>query len=88
MTTAKPPARYGAIGGARPGGFALPSYTTSGDTTLRLTKEAKHLREKAEKLPPGEERDTLFKRARRKTLQADALRPNKWLSSRELQPPK
>ena len=35
VTTAKPPARYGAIGGARPGGFALPSYTTSGDTTLR-----------------------------------------------------
>ena len=33
MTTAKPPARYGAIGGARPGGFALPSYTTTGDTT-------------------------------------------------------
>ncbi|WP_208639279.1 hypothetical protein, partial [Bradyrhizobium forestalis] len=32
VTTAKPPARYGAIGGARPGGFALPSYTTSGDT--------------------------------------------------------
>ncbi|MET4284716.1 hypothetical protein ABIA87_003862, partial [Bradyrhizobium sp. LA6.3] len=31
--TAKPPARYGATGGARPGGFALPSYTTSGDTT-------------------------------------------------------
>jgi hypothetical protein len=33
VTTAKPPARYGAIGGARPGGFALPSYTTTGDTT-------------------------------------------------------
>ncbi|MBR0974327.1 hypothetical protein [Bradyrhizobium japonicum] len=32
MTTAKPPARYGAIGGARPGGFALPSYTTERDT--------------------------------------------------------
>ena len=32
MTTAKPPARYGAIEGARPGGFALPSYTTTGDT--------------------------------------------------------
>ncbi|MET4286556.1 hypothetical protein ABIA87_006373, partial [Bradyrhizobium sp. LA6.3] len=32
--TAKPPARYGATGGARPGGFALPSYTTSGDTTF------------------------------------------------------
>lgn len=33
MTTAKPPARYGAMWGARPGGFALPSYTTTGDTT-------------------------------------------------------
>ena len=33
MTTAKPPARYGAIGGARAGGFALPSYTITWDTT-------------------------------------------------------
>jgi len=33
VTAAKPPARYGAIGGARPGGLALPSYTTTGDTT-------------------------------------------------------
>ena len=32
VPTAKPPARYGAIGGARPGGFALPSYTTTRDT--------------------------------------------------------
>jgi hypothetical protein len=55
---------------------------------LRLTNEAKHLREDAENLPPGEERDTLFKRARRKTLQANALRTSKWLSSQELQPPK
>jgi hypothetical protein len=31
VITAKPPARYGAIGGARPGGFALPSYTTTGE---------------------------------------------------------
>src|SRR4051794_7007230 len=30
VTTAKPPARYGAIVGGRPGGFALPSYTTTG----------------------------------------------------------
>lgn len=36
MTTAKPPARYGAIGGARPGGFALPTYTTTTrDTTYQ-----------------------------------------------------
>ncbi|MGY4408616.1 hypothetical protein ACVWW4_000352 [Bradyrhizobium sp. LB7.1] len=34
MTTAKPPAGYGAVGGARPSCFALPSYTTSGETTL------------------------------------------------------
>ena len=33
MPTAKPPVRYGAIGGARPGGFALPSYTITRDTT-------------------------------------------------------
>jgi TPR repeat protein len=33
MTTAKPPARYGAMWGARAGGFALPSYTITGDTT-------------------------------------------------------
>jgi hypothetical protein len=32
VTTAKQPARYGAIRGARPGGFALPSYTITGDT--------------------------------------------------------
>jgi uncharacterized protein (DUF2249 family) len=36
VTTAKPPARYGAFEGARPGGFALPSYTTTGDTTWRV----------------------------------------------------
>ena len=28
--------RYGAIEGARPGGFALPSYTTTGDTTRMI----------------------------------------------------
>jgi hypothetical protein len=39
VTTAKPPARYGAIGGARPGGFALPSYTTTGDTTTPVESE-------------------------------------------------
>jgi hypothetical protein len=33
VTTAKPPARYGAIWGARPDGFALPSYTITVDTT-------------------------------------------------------
>ncbi|MET4290124.1 hypothetical protein ABIB06_000255 [Bradyrhizobium sp. LB8.2] len=27
MTLAKPPARFGGIEGARPGGFALPSYS-------------------------------------------------------------
>jgi hypothetical protein len=51
--------------------------------------EAKRLREKAENLPPGEERDTLFKKVRRKARRADeALHTNKWLTSPGLQPPK
>ncbi|MBR0801844.1 hypothetical protein JQ615_41685 [Bradyrhizobium jicamae] len=33
MTTAKSPARYGAMWGAPPGGFALPTYTITRDTT-------------------------------------------------------
>lgn len=33
VTTAKPSARYGAMWGARADGFALPSYTITGDTT-------------------------------------------------------
>jgi hypothetical protein len=33
MTTAKPPARYGAVWGARAGGFALPIYIISWDAT-------------------------------------------------------
>ena len=50
---------------------------------------AKRLREKAENLPPGEERDTLLKMARKKMRRADeASQTNKWLTSRELQPPK
>ena len=38
MTTAKPPARYGAIEGARRERLALPSYTTTGDTTSSPTR--------------------------------------------------
>jgi len=51
---------------------------------------AKRLRAKAENLPPGEERDSLLKMARRgKARQADeASHTNKWLTSAELQPPK
>ena len=45
MTTAKPPARYGAIGGGRPGRFALPSYTTSGDTTTTMVAALEDLYE-------------------------------------------
>jgi hypothetical protein len=40
MTTAKPPARYGAIEGARAGSFALSSYTISWDTTRRTRKNS------------------------------------------------
>ncbi|WP_212400029.1 hypothetical protein, partial [Bradyrhizobium jicamae] len=39
VTTAKPPARYGALWGARPGGFALPSYTITRDTTFWTCKD-------------------------------------------------
>jgi len=39
VTTAKPPARYGATWRARAGGFALPSYTTIGDTTKPYTQQ-------------------------------------------------
>jgi hypothetical protein len=52
---------------------------------------AKRLRAKAENLPPGEERNTLLKMARRKARQADEAshtNKNKWLTSPELQPPK
>jgi hypothetical protein len=49
---------------------------------------AKRLREEAENLPPGEERDTLLKMARSKARQPDgASYSNKWLMSSELQPP-
>jgi hypothetical protein len=50
---------------------------------------AKRLREKVENLPPGEERDTLLRMARRKARRADEpSHKNKWLTSQELQPPK
>ncbi|WP_082077175.1 hypothetical protein [Bradyrhizobium sp. LTSPM299] len=45
---------------------------------------AKRLREKVENLPPGEERDTLLRMARRKARRADELsHKNKWLTSQE-----
>lgn len=51
----------------------------------RLAQEAERLREEAEKLPHGGERETLLRRAR----QADtALHMAAWLSSPALQPPK
>ena len=51
----------------------------------RLANESERLREEAEKLPHGPEREILLRKAR----QADiALHVDKWLSSRELQPPK
>ncbi|MGY4315036.1 hypothetical protein [Bradyrhizobium sp. JR3.5] len=46
MTIAKPPARYGAIGGARPGRcFDPPSYTASGDTTTTMVAAQEDLYE-------------------------------------------
>jgi hypothetical protein len=51
----------------------------------RLANESERLREEAEKLPHGPEREILLRKAR----QADiALHVDKWLSSPELQPPK
>ena len=51
----------------------------------RLTQEAERLREEAEKLPHGEEREALLRKAR----QADtALHMDEWLSSPGLQAPK
>jgi hypothetical protein len=48
-------------------------------------EEAQKLREEAEKLPRGKEREALLRRAR----QADtAAHVNEWLSSPGLQPPK
>jgi hypothetical protein len=51
----------------------------------RLIKEARVAREKAEQLPPGEERADLLKKAR----QADtAAHVDEWLNSSGLHPPK
>jgi hypothetical protein len=51
----------------------------------RLANESERLREEAEKLPHGPEREILLRKAR----QADiALHVDEWLSSPGLQPPK
>jgi hypothetical protein len=51
----------------------------------QLIKEARLAREKAEQLPPGEERVDLLK----KTRQADtAAHIDEWINSSGLQPPK
>ena len=51
----------------------------------QLIKEARLAREKAEQLPPGEERVDLLKKAR----QADtAAHIDEWINSSGLQPPK
>jgi hypothetical protein len=50
----------------------------------RLANEAARLRDEADKLPPGPERDLLLKKAR----QADeAVVMDRWLRSPGLQPP-
>jgi hypothetical protein len=51
----------------------------------RLADERERLREEAEKLPHGPERETLLRKAR---LVDTALHLDKWLSSPGLQPPK
>lgn len=56
------------------------------ETTLteRLAAEAKSLRERAEALPPGLERDELLKKARQDET---AAHMTDWLTSPGLQPP-
>nr|WP_247488603.1 MULTISPECIES: hypothetical protein [unclassified Bradyrhizobium] len=52
---------------------------------IRLTEEAKRLREKAKELPPGAAREALLRQAR----QAETgLQMSQWLTSPGLQPPK
>ena len=51
----------------------------------RLTEEAERLRDEAEALPPGLERDVLLRKARQTDT---ASHINEWLSSPGLQPPK
>jgi hypothetical protein len=50
----------------------------------RLALEAIHLRQKAELMPAGAERDALLKKARRLDV---ASQLNNWLTSSELKPP-
>jgi len=50
----------------------------------RLTEQAKSLRDRAKKMPPGVERDALVRRARQAET---ASRINVWLSSSGLRSP-
>jgi hypothetical protein len=51
----------------------------------RLTQEAHLVKERAETLPPGQERELLSRKARQLET---ASRINDWISSPGLQPPK
>ena len=51
---------------------------------VRLIKEARLAREKAEQLPRGEERQTLLKKAREADITASL---DEWLNSPGLKPP-
>jgi hypothetical protein len=51
----------------------------------RLSEEAERLREKAQTVPPGKDRDDLLRKARQTEI---ASHINEWLSSPGLQPPK
>jgi hypothetical protein len=50
----------------------------------RLAEEAKLLREKAKRLPPGSERETLLRKARQDEIGAHIT---EWLTSPGLRPP-
>jgi hypothetical protein len=57
------------------------------ETTLqdRVEEWAKQVREQADRLPPGPDRDALLKKVRQTET---ALHLDKWAASPELQPPK
>jgi hypothetical protein len=52
--------------------------------SVRLAKQAKAIRDRAEELPPGAERDALMKKAREAEAGANI---EGWITSSGLQPP-
>nr|WP_247464734.1 hypothetical protein [Bradyrhizobium sp. 62] len=62
-----------------------PRVTQSTSLEIRLTQEAKRLREEAKALPAGAEREALMRKVRQAEVGSHM---SEWLSSPGLQPPK